>query len=282
MFTGRTKNLGILGWPVEHSLSPAMQNAALQKAGLDYVYVALPVQPKHLGDAVAGLRHMGFAGWNVTIPHKSEILPLLDDVHEDARVIGAVNTVVRSGEKLIGYNTDVAGFLAGLEAAGCTAEGKHAVMLGAGGAARAVLWGLCKSRVSDIVVGVRNPQKAQTLADDFRGYGRISVLHWADNVFAEALSQAELLINTTPIGMYPKVDDMPPVELKRLPKSALVYDIIYTPEKTKLLQEAERLGHPIVNGEPMLVGQGAEAFRLWTGVQPDEALMRRILREGLV
>ncbi|MBR0284763.1 MAG: shikimate dehydrogenase, partial [Selenomonadaceae bacterium] len=94
MFTGRTKNLGILGWPVEHSLSPAMQNAALQKAGLDYVYVALPVQPKHLGDAVAGLRHMGFAGWNVTIPHKSEILPLLDDVHEDARVIGAVNTVV--------------------------------------------------------------------------------------------------------------------------------------------------------------------------------------------
>ena len=282
MFTGRTKNLGILGWPVEHSLSPAMQNAALQKAGLDYVYVALPVQPKHLGDAVAGLRHMGFAGWNVTIPHKSEILPLLDDVHEDARVIGAVNTVVRSGEKLIGYNTDVAGFLAGLEAAGCTAEGKHAVMLGAGGAARAALWGLCKSRASDIVVGVRNPQKAQALADDFRGYGRISVLHWADNVFAEALSQAELLINTTPIGMYPKVDDMPPVELKRLPKSALVYDIIYTPEKTKLLQEAERLGHPIVNGEPMLVGQGAEAFRLWTGVQPDEALMRRILREGLV
>lgn len=282
MFTGRTKNLGILGWPVEHSLSPAMQNAALQKAGLDYVYVALPVQPKHLGDAVAGLRHMGFAGWNVTIPHKSEILPLLDDVHEDARVIGAVNTVVRSGEKLIGYNTDVAGFLAGLKAAGCTAEGKYAVMLGAGGAARAVLWGLCKSKVSDIVVGVRNPQKAQALADDFREYGRISVFHWANDVFAEALSQAELLINTTPIGMYPKVDDMPPVELKRLPKSALVYDIIYTPEKTKLLQEAERLGHSIVNGEPMLVGQGAEAFRLWTGVQPDEALMRRILREGLV
>lgn len=282
MFTGKTRNLGVMGWPVEHSLSPAMQNAALEKAGMDYAYIALPVPSQHLEKAVEGLKALGFCGWNVTIPHKTAIMRFMDEVDSSAKMIGAVNTVVNKDGKLKGFNTDAVGFLRGLEHSNFKAAGKNAVILGAGGAARAVIWGLCQVRVSNITLGVRNPKKAEAMAELFRGYTNVAVFNWGDEGFRNALKDAELLVNTTPLGMSPNVDGIPPVEMELLPKTALVYDIIYTPEETKLLRAAGRLGYSVVNGEYMLAGQGAEAFRMWTGMTPDENLMRRVLRESLI
>ena len=281
MIKGTTKNLGVMGWPIAHSLSPVLQNAAIEEAGLDYVYISLPVPPEKLKEAVAGLRAMQFTGWNVTIPHKQAIMAELDAVDEDARIIGAVNTVVNRDGHLTGYNTDCIGFMQPLAHQGFLPKGKEATILGAGGAARAVIWGLLRAKVKRITLGVRNPAKASRLAEEFAAYGEIQVLHWEDSAFAEHLAVTDLLVNTTPLGMYPHVEGMPPVDWTKLKKDALVYDIIYTPERTRFLSEAQAHGHAIINGEGMLAGQGAAAFTLWTGVAPDLALMKRALREEL-
>lgn len=281
MIKGTTKNLGVMGWPIAHSLSPVLQNAAIEEAGLDYVYISLPVPPEKLKEAVAGLRAMQFTGWNVTIPHKQAIMAELDAVDEDARIIGAVNTVVNRDGHLTGYNTDCIGFRQPLAQQGFLPKGKEATILGAGGAARAVIWGLLRAKVKRITLGVRNPAKAARLAEEFAAYGEIQVLHWEDSAFAEHLAVTDLLVNTTPLGMYPHVEGMPPVDWTKLKKDALVYDIIYTPERTRFLSEAQAHGHAIINGEGMLAGQGAAAFTLWTGVAPDLALMKRALREEL-
>ncbi|MCF2584655.1 shikimate dehydrogenase [Mitsuokella multacida] len=281
MIKGTTKNLGVMGWPIAHSLSPVLQNAAIEEAGLDYVYISLPVPPEKLKEAVAGLRAMQFTGWNVTIPHKQAIMAELDAVDEDARIIGAVNTVVNRDGHLTGYNTDCIGFMQPLAQQGFLPKGKEATILGAGGAARAVIWGLLRAKVKRITLGVRNPAKAARLAEEFAAYGEIQVLHWEDSAFAEHLAVTDLLVNTTPLGMYPHVEGMPPVDWTKLKKDALVYDIIYTPERTRFLSEAQAHGHAIINGEGMLAGQGEAAFTLWTGVAPDLALMKRALREEL-
>lgn len=282
MIKGTTKNLGVMGWPIAHSLSPVLQNAAIEKAGLDYVYISLPVPPEKLKEAVAGLKAMNFTGWNVTIPHKQAIMAELDEVDEDARIIGAVNTVVNREGHLTGYNTDCIGFMQPLQEQGFDPKGREITLLGAGGAARAVIWGLLRAKAGRITLGVRNPQKAEKLAKEFSAYGDIRVLHWEDAAFREHLAATDLLVNTTPLGMYPKVEGMAPVDWEKLKKTALVYDIIYTPAVTRFLREAKEHGHAIINGEGMLAGQGAASFALWTGVQPDLALMKKALREELL
>ena len=281
MLTGKTKNLGVLGWPIAHSLSPVLQNAAIGKAGVDYVYTALPVRPEDLPAAVAGLRALQFCGWNVTIPHKTAIMPLLDAIDEDARIIGAVNTVVNEDGHLTGYNTDVTGFIQALLDAGFAPQGKTAVLLGAGGAARAVIWGLIKAGTAAIHIGVRNPAKIQPLVREFGAYVTLTASHWEQEDFAAKLLSADLLVNTTPLGMTPQTDAMPPVDWSNVKADAFVYDIIYTPAETRLLREAREHGHRILNGEGMLAGQGAAAFHKWTGVTPDTGLMKARLREAL-
>lgn len=281
MIKGTTKNLGVMGWPIAHSLSPVLQNAAIEEAGLDYVYISLPVPPEKLKEAVAGLRAMQFTGWNVTIPHKQAIMAELDAVDEDARIIGAVNTVVNRDGHLTGYNTDCIGFMQPLAQHNFSPKGREVTLLGAGGAARAVIWGLLRAKAGRITLGVRNPAKAARLAEEFSAYGEIQVLHWEDGAFADHLAMTDLLVNTTPLGMYPHVEGMPPVDWAKLKQDALVYDIIYTPERTRFLCEAQEHGHAIINGEGMLAGQGAAAFTLWTGIAPDIALMKRALREEL-
>lgn len=286
MLTGKTGNLGVMGWPIAHSLSPAMQNAALAKAGIDYVYTALPVEPVHLAAAVAGLRALRFRGWNVTIPHKQAMIDLLDEIDEDAQIIGAVNTVVQENGRLMGFNTDVAGFLAGLAGAGFSLAQKRVVLLGAGGAARAVLWGLIKSGASRVTIGVRHPEKAEMLRQAFAPKAstlgtELAVYHWEEERFHAELAQAALLVNTTPLGMAPRTEAAPPIDWEQVQRSAFVYDIIYTPRQTRFLREAAEHGHPTLNGEDMLVGQGAEAFRLWFGQEPDRALMKETLRAQL-
>jgi shikimate dehydrogenase len=272
------KNFAILGFPIGHTLSPKMHKAAFKAAGYpNYNYIAVPVQTGRLMLAVDGLKGLGFRGANVTIPHKTTIMKFVDAVDSDAMIIGAVNTLVNDGGMITGYNTDVTGFLKSLAQAQFLPEDCNAVILGAGGAARAVIWGLCKRRAGYITVGVRNPKKARVLADDFSVYGNIEVLDWQTEEFKETLQTADILINTTPLGMYPEIDAMPPVDLKLLPEGALVYDIVYNPVKTKLLKTAEKFGYPTLNGLNMLLLQGEEAYRLFTGELPDLEVMKKVV-----
>ena len=282
MISTEIKNFGILGYPVGHSLSPQMYKAAFESAGfINYNYIPLQVQAGKLFMAVEALKGLEFRGVNVTIPHKTIISKYLDAIDSDALVIGAVNTVINDGGILTGYNTDVAGFLSALKEANFLPEDCHAVILGAGGAARAILWGLCKKRAALITIGARNPQKAQNLANDFLSYGAVQSFDWNSEDFKEMIQTADILINTTPLGMFPLVDDMPPVDLKLLPEGALVYDVIYNPAETKLLKTARELGFPTLNGVSMLLLQGQEAYRLFTGEIPDMEIMAKTLEKIL-
>ena len=272
MITGNTKKVGIIGWPVGHSLSPAMHNAAFAAGGLDYVYVPLAVEPGRLKEAVAGLKALGFVGANVTIPHKVEIMQYLDEIDHTAQSVGAVNTIVVKDGKCIGYNTDAQGFIRALEQKDITIKGKQAVLLGAGGAARAVVAGLLDAGIEKIILGARNRLKAEVFAKDFAG-GLIAVYDWEDQVFQENMAVCDILINCTPLGMVPKLEEMPPVEWNKLKKTATVCDLIYNPPLTKFLDTAKQAGHLTMNGEGMLIGQGAVAFHLWTGEFPDFTVM---------
>ncbi len=281
MFTGKTINVGVIGNPIAHSLSPAMQNAGIQAAGLDYAYIAMPVLNENLEAAVKGLKALGFRGFNVTIPHKQAIMEYLDEIHEDARIIGAVNAVKNENGHLTGYNTDVTGFIDGMKQQGFSPAGKNAVLLGAGGAARAIIWGLIKEKVSTLTIGVRNVAKVQPVAEYFSQYMHIEVLDWHSAEFAAELSRTHLLINSTPLGMTPDTAAMPPVDWDRVSPDTFVYDIIYTPAETLFLKTAREHGCRTLNGEAMLVGQGAEAFRLWTGLQLPPEPMAKALRAAL-
>ena len=282
MTSSEIKNFGIIGYPVGHSLSPQMYEAAFKAAGFpNYNYIPLQIHSANLYFAVEGFKGLDFRGFNVTIPHKTNILKYLDAIDSDAMVIGAVNTVVNDGGMLTGYNTDVAGFLAALAEANFLPEDCHAVMLGAGGAARAILWGLCKKRAEFVTIGARNPQKADALAKDFLSYGNVEGFDWNSDEFKELMQSADILINTTPLGMFPNVDDMPPVDLKLLPEGALVYDIIYNPVETKLLRTAKELGYPTLNGASMLLLQAQEAYRLYTEQLPDMKVMTETLDKFL-
>lgn len=258
-----------------------MQAAALEAAGLDYSYIALSVPPGRLVPALDGLRALYFRGWNVTIPHKSAIIQFLDSIDPDAKLIGAVNTVVNDGGCLTGYNTDCYGFHMSLVNAGFTVDECRAVILGAGGAARAVVWALCKRRASAVTIGARNPKKAAVLADDFAHFANIDVFDWRSDEFNAKLAAADILINTTPLGMSPNVDAIPPIDLSLLKKGALVVDIIYNPPQTKLLALAEKLGYRTLNGEAMLAYQGVESFRLFTGVETEAEIMIKAVRNFL-
>ena len=281
MTSVNTKNLGIIGYPIAHTLSPIMQGAAIKAANLDYSYIAIPVEAGKLIPAVEGLRALNFRGWNVTIPLKSIILNCLDSLDTDAKFIGAVNTVVNDGGMLTGYNTDVTGFVKSLSEVDFMPEDCNAAVLGAGGAARAVIWGLSKRNAAHVSIGVRNPAKYKSIVEDFGVFEEINIYNWESEEFKEQLQQSDILINTTPLGMTPNIDEMPPVDISLLPEGALVYDVIYTPAKTKFLATAEELGYPILNGMSMLANQGIEAFRLFTGVEPDEEVMLKALKEAL-
>ena len=205
------KNFGIIGLPIVHSFSPRMYMAAFKKAGLDYYsYIPFQVPVGRLMLAVEGFKGLNFRGFNVTIPHKTEIIPYLDAVDADAMIIGAVNTVVNDDGRLTGYNTDYLGFMGALNSRKIELAGKTAVLLGAGGAARAVIWGLLQAGTAEVVLAVRNPAKAQPLAEEFSPYGKVAVCHWSEDLCAQQLKKCSLLVNTTPLGMTPKVEDCPP------------------------------------------------------------------------
>ena len=273
MITGKTNCVGILGYPVGHFLSPVMHNAAFKKNQMDYVYTPLPTAPSDLGVAVSALKAWNFCGANVTIPHKVAVMEHLDEIAEDARMIGAVNTITIREGRAIGSNTDGIGFIASLRKAGASPEGGRAVLLGAGGAARAVVWGLLKNGIENITILVRNVEKGLAFAERFASHGDIKVYTFGDWEAKEALRTCTLLVNTTPLGMAPDLNAMPEVDWADVAQNAVVYDLIYTPLMTRFLHEAQEHGHHTINGKDMLIEQGAESFFRWTGIEPHRPSM---------
>ncbi|MGB7057412.1 MAG: shikimate dehydrogenase [Geitlerinemataceae cyanobacterium] len=262
--TGKTKLLGIIGHPVEHSLSPAMQNAALAELGLDWVFLPFPVSPDNLEAALAGFAAIGVVGFNATIPHKQAIIPHLCHISELAQAVGAVNTVWRTPRGWEGTNTDVEGFLSPI--GDRPWNGRTAVVLGNGGAARAVVAGMAQLDCEKIRVVGRDRDKLSQFKHSWANspYAANLETHlWSE--LPDVLPSADLLVNTTPIGMSPQVDRSPVEEtlMAKLPQDAIVYDLIYTPSPTKFLQQAQQLGKEAIDGSQMLVQQGAAALRLW-------------------
>jgi shikimate dehydrogenase len=267
MITGKTKILGVIGHPIEHSLSPLMHNAALTQLGLDYVYLPFPVAPENLTTAIAGFASIGVVGFSITIPHKQAILPFLSEIYPIAQAIGAVNTVVNKGNKWLGTNTDVEGFIAPLQTTYHQDwSQKKAVILGNGGAARAVVAGCIQLGLAEIHVVGRNLQKLQVFKQSWQNSpfaDKFQVHEWTE--LPNLLHQANLLVNTTPIGMYPHVEQSPlsSQEMSYLPGDAIAYDLIYIPKPTKFLHLAQKQGIVTIDGLEMLVQQGAAALKIW-------------------
>lgn len=273
--SGKTKICALIGDPVEHSMSPVMHNTAFQKLGLDYLYIPFQVKPEGLPQAVAGLKGLNVAGFNITIPHKVAVIPLLDVLDPLAEKIGAVNTVVNNNGKLRGYNTDAEGFLRALLERGIYPQGKNIVILGAGGAARAIAYILAEKGAR---LTVLNRQQELDWAENIAQL-ILDELHQEIKVFelsniVNMLPGANLLVNATSVGMSPG-DDVSPVPAGLLDKVPAVFDVVYNPLETKLLKEAAAAGAQTIGGVDMLVWQGALAFEKWTGQRAPVDLMRK-------
>lgn len=276
----QTRMTGVFGYPIHQSLSPDMHNAAYKEMGLNYASAAFSVSPETLKQAVEGIRALSFRGVNVTIPHKVAIMEYLDEIDEEALDIGAINTIVNDNGKLIGYNTDGRGFVQSLlEEAEISVAEKRVLVLGAGGAARAVGISLARRGVSHMVVANRSVDKAAELARHISKHVSCRALSLGDLDKID-LKEIDLVINTTSIGMVPQINEMP-ISDEQLHSGLLVSDLIYNPIKTKLLHAAEAKGAKIHNGVGMFVHQGALALELWTGQKPPVGLMRSIVLERL-
>lgn len=281
--TGHTRIVGVIGWPIEHSVSPPMHNAAFRALDLDWCYVPFPVHPERVREALMGARALGLKGLNATIPHKQTLLSLMDELTPEARIIGAVNTVILRDERMIGHNTDAAGFLRALREAGFAPEGCFALVLGAGGAARAVVYALCGVGAQVMILN-RTVSRACALADAFSqmiANARLAADALDRETLARVSQQVQLIVNTTPLGMWPQMDASPwPSEIA-FPRQAFLFDLIYNPRETRLMRQARAAGAEAIDGLGMLVHQGAEAFYLWTGVQPPTDVMYKACLEAL-
>jgi shikimate dehydrogenase len=273
----RQELVALLGQPVEENPTQAMVEAAFGAAGLDWRYLTIEVAPARLGDAVRGARAMGFRGFNCTIPHKVAVVEHLDRLSRAATLIGAVNTVVREGDELVGENTDGAGFLAALRRRRDPA-GARVVLLGAGGAARAIGVELALAGAAAITVVNRGPERGAELGALLGAHAEVRVEELADGFRVPA--DADLVVNATSIGLYPDVDAEVPLDLAEVAGRALVADVVPNPPETRLLREAAAAGCETLDGLEMLVEQGRIGFRLWTGVEPDAEIMRDALRRA--
>ena len=277
MITGKTTVCGVIGDPIEHTMSPVMHNAAYKKLGLDYVYVAFRVDKADLGKAVAGMRALNIRGLNVTIPHKVAIMPFLDELDPLAEKIGAVNTVVNNNGVLRGCNTDATGFLQALLAKGVRPEGKTVAILGAGGASRGISFILAE-RGANLVILNRKLELdwavdlARRVSEVFKK--QAEALELNEPNLAKTLAGAEILVNATSVGMSPDIDSTP-VPGRLLRPGLLVFDIVYNPIQTRLIKDAEAAGAKTISGIDMLAWQGAQAFEMWTGQPAPVELMKR-------
>lgn len=265
---GTTNITGLFGFPVQHSLSPLMHNAAFEYLELDYCYVAFPVKPDLLGDAIKGIKAMDIRGVNVTVPHKENVIPFLDKVDGEASFIGAVNTILNSGGKLTGYNTDGRGFMESLAESGISASGKTILIVGAGGACRAIGYYLSRAAEKIFINDIDRSKLERLVAD-------LNALNGNVNAHPDLnrLDGIDILINATPVGI--KDNDPCPVNAASISKEMIVCDLIY--KKTPLLEAASAKGCKTLNGLGMLLHQGALSFEIWTGVKPPVNIMRNAI-----
>lgn len=281
LITGKTAVVGIMGDPVEHSLSPPMHNAAFKHLKMDYVYVPFHVEHGDLGCAIDGARSMGIKGLNITIPHKTEVTNYFNEITQTAQLIGAVNTLKFDKTTISGYNTDGVGAVKAIEEI-TSINGKKIIIMGAGGAARAISFQLLFNGAGEVLIANRTMKKACKLTDELRKNfnGSISCLG-LNTKLNEELKDADVLINTTPVGMHPNEDQKPMVTSDMMHRDLIVNDIVYNPLKTGLLREAEKAGAKTIPGTKMLIYQGMESFRIWTGITPPVEIFEKALMTGL-
>lgn len=270
--SGKTKITGIFGHPIEHTLSPLMHNAAFEDRGLDMCYLAFDVLPADLPDAVKAIKALNMLGVNITVPHKVNVMPQLDKINTEARFIGAVNTVVNKDGKLTGHNTDGLGFMSSLSEQKISADSKDILIIGAGGASRAVSYYLSEKASNLSLYDIDRP-KAEKLVNDL-GKIRKNVSLISD---IKNIGKPDIIINATPLGLH--VDDPLPLNPEHIKSEMVVYDLVY--KNTNFLQEAEKRGAKTLDGSAMLLWQGVLAFELWTGVKPPVDVMRQVLLSSI-
>ena len=282
------KRVGIIGYPIRHSASPAFQNAALQHCGIDAVFTAWEVAPDELARWVWGQDRSDLLGFGVTVPHKTEIIRQLDHIDEDAASVGAVNTVVITAQReLVGYNTDTYGFLNALqEEGGFDVRGQDVLVLGAGGVSRAVCGVLLREGVASLTLANRTVSRAEALLADLGHHGALAqTVALDDGAIAEALrvrGPVGLIVNCTSMGMlHGPAEGAAPIGAGLIPPSAFVYDLVYNPPVTPLMELAQGVGARTLNGLPMLVYQGAKGFGLWTGLEAPVDVMMAAAREAV-
>jgi len=268
MIDAQTELYGIIGNPVRHSLSPIIHNGAFRRMGLNAVYLAFEVN--NLEEAISGLKELGLRGVSVTLPFKTQILPYLDQIEGVASKIRAVNTIVNEGGRMIGYNTDWHGALEALET-NVDLKGKRVILLGAGGAARAIGFGL-KEKGCQVIIFNRSQKRAEVLAKE------LGCFHHPLSCFGEM--DGDILVNATSVGMYP-LDAQTPLPKEILKEGMVVMDIVYRPVRTRLLREAEERGCMTIDGLEMLAHQGAAQLEIWTGEKPDALEIKNDLRRVL-
>lgn len=279
MITGKTKILGIFGYPIEHTLSPFMHNAAFKSLKLDYCYIPFRVRPEDLREAVTALSALDIRGVNITIPHKESVIPFLDRLDREAELIGAVNTVLNEDGKLIGYNTDGSGFIRSLkEEGGVNPKGKSVMIIGAGGAARAIAFSLAIEGADKIFINDIISEKAKELSSAVSDKTPTEVIYIKD--LKEGTGEVDILINATPLGM--KKGDPLPISSELLSSRLMVCDIVYYPPETPLLKEARKRGIKTLGGLGMLLYQGALAFEIWTDKEPPIEVMRKALESKIL
>ena len=273
---GSTNIVGLIGHPVEHSFSPPMHNAAFDALNMDWAYVAFDVNPSNLDSAIEGARSLGIRGFNVTIPHKIEVMKYLDEIDEVAGLIGAVNTI--DFENMKGYNTDGIGAVKAIEEV-TSIKNRNVVVAGAGGASRAISFYIAKYGAESITIVNRNVEKAQSLADDINLIDEVK----ADSIknIEDYMADADILIDTTPVGMHPNVNDEAIVDAGGMHEDLVVFDAVYNPNETSLIKQAIKANAKPVYGIKMLLYQGAESFKIWTGQNPPGDVMEEALRNTL-
>lgn len=279
-----TKVTGVCGWPVAQNLSPYMHNAAFEALGLDWVYLAFPVTPERLGEALAGLPALGIAGVNLSLPHKVAAVKYLAELSDQARLVGSVNTVVvREDGTLYGHNTDGEGFLRGLEQElGASPAGLRVALVGAGGVARSIAASLALAGAAVVAVFDQDAARVEEVATLVeRANPACRGVRLDLPALGAAEAGADLVVNATPVGMWPNVEARPPVDLNLLHPGQILYDVIHNPPESRLVRLARERGLRALGGLPMLVHQGALAFALWTGVEPPRKVMAEALRAEL-
>lgn len=276
---GSTNIVGLIGHPVEHSFSPPMHNAAFKKLAMDYAYVAFDVDPDNLKSAIIGAKSLNIKGFNVTIPHKIEVLEFLDEIDEVANLIGAVNTI--DFKNLKGYNTDGIGAVRAIEEI-TSIKNKNIVIAGAGGASRAISFYMAKFGAEAISILNRNVDNAEKLAGDVLESGLIGNVK-SDSILDinDYLDSADILIDTTPVGMHPNINDKPIASGENMHEDLVVFDAVYNPNETVLIKEAIKANAKPVYGIKMLLYQGAESFKIWTGRDAPVEVMEKALKQTL-